>query len=378
VGSIDVAALVGAVLDVTGGPAGHHDAVVMHDDRVAVGDYLHEPTSYRPINELEMALQRECGVRHAIAVSNGSAALELALHAVGVRSGDAVVVPALSFVAAANAVTRLGAVPVFVDAQHPDFGLNVHKLGRILDDDVVRSAMDMPRRTIAAIVAVHVLGHPCDIADIVRIGNHFGVPVIEDAAAALGSSADGGRSCGSFGKVGIISFNHNKIVTGTGGAVLTNDAEIAGLVRHLSTTARVKHPWLVGHDAVAWNYRMPTVCAALVGSQVARLDRIVLAKRALAAVYQAAFDGMDGVKFHVEPAGTRSNYWLNTILVPPRKRDAVLTALHERGLIARALFTPMHQLAPYADNGGKYPAADDIWSRAVCLPSGIAIAERFT
>lgn len=374
---VDARAVVDAVASVTGGPAGHHDAVVTSADQEVVANCLWYLSDHRVIDLLERRLERACEVHYAVAVSSGSAALELALVACGVRPGDAVVVPALSFVAAMNAVLHVGAVPVLVDAAPSDLGLDPGGLLKVIEHDVLKASMDVPRRRLAAIVAVHVLGHSCAIAAIAKIAAIHRIPLIEDAAEALGSSSDG-RPCGSWGTAAVLSFNYNKIVTGGGGgALLTNDPGIAARSRHLATTARIAHPWLVAHDEPAWNYRMSTMSAALAASQLFRLCRMLTAKRALASAYQAALHGIDGVGFHVEPPGTFSNYWLNTILVPAGDRDAVLTALHERGLMARALFTPMHQLAPYAMYGDRFPVADNVWSRAVCLPSGVVLGEKY-
>jgi perosamine synthetase len=235
-----------------------------------------------------------------------------------------------------------------------------------------------------AIVAVHMLGHPCSMPVIVGLAETYGIPLIEDAAEAVGSSMFdpshemAWRPCGSWGQVSVLSFNLNKVVTsGGGGALLTNDDEIGSKAQHLATTARVAHPWLVEHDAVGWNHRMPMLSAALCSEQVKRLDVLVKAKRGLAMAYKTAVDCLDGVTFHDEPGGTFSNFWMPTILVPPGERDAVLTALHERGVMARAVFTPMHRLKMYQADGGAFPVADEMFARAICLPAGIELARRF-
>jgi perosamine synthetase len=221
------------------------------------------------------------------------------------------------------------------------------------------------------------LGHPCKIREISVIADHYRIPLIEDAAEAIGSNADG-KPCGSWGDVSVLSFNLNKTVTaGGGGAVMTNSEALEKQARRLITTARVDHPWLIEHDAVAHNHRISMLSGALVNSQMKRLNGLLRAKRRLAEVYGNAVHGLDGVEFHTARAGTYSNYWLPTILVPLGQRDAVLTALHDRGVMARAVFTPMHRLPMYLDNTGAYPVADEIWQRAICLPSGLELAERF-
>jgi len=367
-----VQAVVDAVLSVTGGPASHHRPVVTDEDVLAIADQARRLDSYHYINLLQERLKDKLQVKHAIAVSSGTAALELALHLVGVKRGNTVLLPTLSFVAAANAVIRAGAKPVFLDSSKHDFGIDPHRFGEYL-------ACNEPPK---AVITVHLLGHPCKMSIVNGLAEAYGVTVIEDAAEAIGSSisvhaSDRWKLCGSWGAVSVLSFNLNKVVTsGGGGALLTDDDEFGARAQHLATTARVAHPWLVEHDAVGWNHRMPMLSAALCSEQVKRLDYLLAAKRGLAMAYKAAINGMDGVAFHEEPGGTFSNFWMPTILVPPGKRDAVLTALHERGVMARAIFTPMHRLRMYRHDED-YPVADEIFARAICLPAGIELARRF-
>lgn len=377
------AALVaGAVRSIVRAPAGHHRPDIGSAECQAVTSCLSDLTSYKPVSALESALAKLCHVRHAVATSSGSAALEIALTVVGVKAGDCVLVPSMCFVAAASAVLHLGAIPIFLDSLFADFGLNPYKLSKFLDRET-KGGLDGPLyngKRIAAVVAVHVLGHPCSMVRLREIAGRWRLPVVEDAAEALGSSIED-RPCGSWGTVSVLSFNYNKIVTGGGGgAVLTDNAEMARQAGRLATTARIEHPWLVEHDEVAWNYRMPTMSAALAGAQLMRLPFFLRSKRALAAAYAKALATVPGVQFHAEPKGTQSNYWLCTLLVDPRwtgGRDEILAALHEHGIRARAAFTPLHTLPPYIgfrdDNS---EVARDIHRRAVCLPSGSALGER--
>lgn len=354
--------IVRAVLSVTGGPAGHHPPKTTKEDVIAVMDQLRDLGSYHMINEFEGLLAKRCGRRYAVAMSSGTAALEVALAAAGIGDGSMVALPALGFVAAANAVVHRGAKPILMDVFKDDLGIAWENLD-------VNPPID-------AVIAIHNLGHPCRIEHLATIAEGYGAVLIEDAAEAIGSAARKEKPCGSFGRLSVLSFNLNKTVTtGGGGAVLCDDERLARLVRRLASTARVEHPWLVEHDAVAWNHRMPMLPAALGLAQLRRLDTLVAAKRALANAYCGALFGIDGVAFHVEPPGTRSNYWLPTIMVPPNERDAVLTGLHEVGVMARAVFTPVNQLAPYRQEG--FPVADRIFRSAVCLPAGIELAERF-
>jgi len=372
-----VQAVVDAVLLVTEGPASHHRPVVTDEDVLAIADQARRLDSYHYVNLLQERLKERMQVKHAVAVSSGSVALELALHLVGVKRGDNVLLPTLSFVAAANAVVRIGATPVFVDAYGRDYGPDPIDILKCLFSN---TGVFKP----AAVIAVHLLGHPCSMPALLSIADAYGVPVIEDAAEAIGSAIlndpnrPTSRPCGSWGTVSVVSFNLNKVVTsGGGGALLTNDDELGAMAQHLATTARVAHPWLVEHDAIGWNHRMPMLSAALCSEQVKRLDVLVKAKRGLAMAYKTAINGMDGVTFHEEPFGTFSNFWMPTILVPSGERDAVLTALHDCGVMARAVFTPMHRLKMYQDGGGTFPVADEVFSRAVCLPASIELARKF-
>lgn len=374
-------AVVRAVRSVVPSPASHHRPDIGSAEAQAVSACLADITSYRPVENLEAVLAKACGTRHAVATSSGSAALEIALKLVGVEPGDVVLVPSMAFAAVAAAVVHLGAEPIFLDALFQDFGLNPYKLAKFLEREAIFAhPVTYKGRRLSAIVAVHVLGHPCSMVRLKEIAGRWHLPIVEDAAEALGSVI-GDRPCGSWGTVGVLSFNYNKIVTGGGGgAVLTNNEGAARLATRLATTARVDHPWLVEHDSVGWNYRMPTVCAALACAQMMRLPLFLRSKRALAAAYAKALETVPGVSFHAQPEGTSSNYWLCTLLVDPRwtgGRDEVLAALHEHGLRARAAFTPLNLLPPYMgyrdDNS---EVAKDIHRRAVCLPSGPALGER--
>ena len=361
--SLDLGGLVRGVLSVTGGPVLHHPPHVTKEDVMAVMDQLRDLGSYDHMNKFEAALAYRCGRKYAVAVSSGTSALEVALAAMGVRANSKVAVPALGFVAAANSVSHRGATPILIDVTADDFGISPLCLKRI-------------GPSVDAVIAIHNLGHPCRIDEIVEIAHFHGVPVIEDAAEALGSVAYGEKPCGSNGVLSVLSFNLNKIVTtGGGGAVLCDDQRLQSLIRRLATTARVEHQWFIEHDHVAWNHRMPMLCAALGLSQLQRLDLMVAAKRRLSAAYEVALSDVEGVEFHNERPGTVSNHWLPTIMVPPHERDSVLTALRNAGVYARAMFTPLNQLKPYLQKG--FPTADAVFRSAVCLPAGIELAERY-
>ncbi len=230
---------------------------------------------------------------------------------------------------------------------------------------------------IGAIVPMHTLGHPMRIAELVALAEEYGVPVVEDAAESLGSRADGVHT-GTFGRLGIISFNGNKILTtGGGGMILTDDDELARRARHLTTTAKLPHRWEFEHDEVAYNYRMPNLNAALGVAQLERLPEFLADKRRLAARYQAAFAEAPDVEFLSEPAGTESNYWLCAVRVTgtAAHRDALLEATNDAGLQCRPFWNLLHAQAPYRHlPHAPVPVAEALHASVVCIPSSPALA----
>jgi perosamine synthetase len=329
------------------------------------------------VEQFEQALAVRCGTQAAVATVNGTAALHLALHLVDVRPNDEVIVPTLTFVATANAVTYCGAVPHFVDSEIQSLGIDAAALERYLRRTVdIKNGCAVNRQTqrlIRACIAVHVFGHPGNMEALTRICRDLNIALIEDATEALGSRYQG-RPCGGLARIGVISFNGNKVVTtGGGGAIVTNDKNLAARAKHLSTTAKISHPWRFQHDETGWNYRLPNINAALGLAQLEQLDRFLVAKRRVAALYALAFEDISGVRFVVEPANAMSNYWLNAILFDDDSgatRDAVLKANHTAGLLTRPAWEPMHTLpmfcaAPRADTS----TAESIQRRLVNLPS---------
>lgn len=332
------------------------------------------------VDRFERMLAERCGVPHAVAVVNGTAALHAALRLAGVLPGDEVVVPALTFVATANAVSFCGAVPHFADSAPDTLGLDPAALGRWLAGVAGRrDGGCVNRRTgrrIAAVVPMHVFGHPVAMDALAEVAAHWGLPVVEDAAEALGSLYKG-QPAGSFGRVAALSFNGNKIMTcGGGGAILTADPELARAARHLTTTAKQPHRWAFEHDIIGFNYRLPNLNAALGCAQLERLDGFIAAKRALADRYRTALAGLDGVELVAEPADCRSIHWLNAVKVPDRAaRDALLEAAHAAGLLARPAWGLMHRQPMYAQSPrAPLPVAEELEARLVCLPSGVALA----
>jgi perosamine synthetase len=223
---------------------------------------------------------------------------------------------------------------------------------------------------------MHVFGHPVALDPLIAVALRWRLPIVEDAAEALGSLY-GERPVGGFGRLAALSFNGNKIVTtGGGGAIATDDADLAAAARHLTTTAKRPHPWHFDHDQIGFNYRMPNLNAALGCAQLDQLDTFIEAKRRLADRYVQALDGLDGIAVVREPPGTRSIYWLNAALLSDAgARDCVLAEAHAEGLLARPFWTPMHRLAIYRDcPRASLATAEALAARTVCLPSGAALA----
>jgi perosamine synthetase len=338
------------------------------------------------VDRFEADLAALTGAKHAVAVVNGTAALHLALLLVGVGPGDEVIVPTLTFVATANAVSYCGAVPHFADAAFPSLGLDPEKLDQHLADILRtgggRKINRLTGRPIAAVVVMHTFGHPAEIEKLIEVCAHHDMPLVEDAAEALGSTWHG-RHCGTFGTIGTLSFNGNKVVTtGGGGAVLTNDPAIGKRAKHLSTTAKVAHPWLYVHDEIGFNYRLPNINAALGCAQLEQLPRFVAEKRRLAEAYAVAFSSIEGASFVHEPPDSRSNYWLNAILLAPSERpatrDEVLERLAGANYMARPAWTLMHHLTPYASapRMADLSAAETIERTLINLPSSPLLARR--
>ncbi len=309
------------------------------------------------VKEFDGALAAYCGVKHAICVNSGTSALHIALMLAGVRDGDEVLVPALTFVASANAISYLGAVPHFIDSDEKTLGISPEKLesylGDIADSNEKGECVNKNTgRRIATIVPVHVFGHPCDMDKIGRVAGDYNIDVVTDSAESLGSLYKG-KQAGSFGKLAILSFNGNKtITTGGGGAILTDDDELAEQARHITTVAKTKHPWKFMHDRVGYNYRMPNLNAALGCAQLERMDHFVAQKRTLADKYEEKFVDMEGLSFFKEPEFAKSNYWLNALLLDEGNEDAlenILETTNENGIMTRPAWDLMNTLPMYAD-----------------------------
>jgi perosamine synthetase len=335
------------------------------------------------VDRIESDLAAYTGARYAVATVNGTSALHAALVAAGVKPDDEVIVPALSFVATANAVTYCGAIPHFVDVETMTLGMDPDKLRHHLEKTLESVSSQWRNRTtgrrVSAIVPMHTFGHPCDIETIVEIGQKYEIAVIEDAAESLGSFRKG-QHTGTFAEMGILSFNGNKIVTsGGGGAILTNDPQLAKRIKHLTTTAKIPHRWEYVHDQAGFNYRMPNLNAALACAQLEQLDSFIQIKRETAKRYQTALDGIDGVGIVREPKNCSSNYWLNAIRLDDTTqllRDEVLAVTNDAKLMTRPCWTPLNRLPMYKN----CPTSDlensnVLFEQLINIPSGVGISQ---
>ena len=332
------------------------------------------------VDRFEREIADYTGAKQAVAVSNGTVALQVALTLVGVEQGDEVIVPALSFIATANAVVHAGARPHFVDSSDRTLGLDADAISAALAGmSRVNGRLVNPAtgRRIAAIVPMHAFGHPVDIQAIVALGREYGVPVVEDAAESLGSYV-GDRHTGTFGEVGVLSFNGNKILTtGGGGMIITDDPELGRRAKHLTTTAKLPHEWEFEHDEIGWNFRMPNINAALGVAQFSKLESFRERKRVLAERYAAAFADVDGVTFLAEPAGTSSNYWLCSVRVDGglAERNALLRAANDVGLQSRPFWNLLSEQVMYrGDQRGDLSNAHALIDSVISVPSSPALA----
>lgn len=328
------------------------------------------------VDRFEREFATAVGSRYAVACSSGTAALHVAFAALGVGAGDEVLVPTLTFVASANPVRYVGASPVLVDSEPRTLNMDPALVVEELD----RRARAGERQP-AAIEVVHLVGHPADLAPVLDAGVRYGVPVVEDASEALGAAwtagALAGRQVGSAGALGCFSFNGNKLITtGGGGMVTTDDEDLARLVRHLSTQARLPGR-TYDHDVIGYNYRLPNVAAALGVAQLECLPALLAARRANAEHYDAGLTLVAGVEPAVRADWADPSYWLYTArLAAPdaAERDRVLDGLAAHGIDARPIWTPLHRTRLYAEApriGGR--VADKIFDAALSLPSSSSL-----
>lgn len=337
--------------------------------------YVSSVGKYVDLFEKNIALYT--GAECAIVCVNGTQALYMALMLCGVKQDDEVITQSLTFIATANAIAYTGASPVFIDVDLETLGLSpmgvqnfLEEYGEIRDNGFCYNKNTGKR--ISACVPMHTFGHPAKIEALVAICNSYNIPVIEDAAESMGSTYKG-KHTGTFGKIGILSFNGNKIITtGGGGMILTNDEAIGKQAKHLTTQAKIPHPWEFAHDAIGYNYRMPNINAALGVAQLENLDSFIQKKRELALAYKSFFEGK-GINFFTEPQDCRSNYWLNVIILENRQaRDKFLEQTNAQKVMTRPIWKLMNKL-PMFEHCTTDNLQNTLWleDRVVNIPSSV-------
>lgn len=329
------------------------------------------------VDQFEADLASFTGAKYAVSLVNGTAALHIALKLAGVQAGDEVLLPALTFVATANAISYCGAVPHFVDSEERTMGIDGAKLRDYLTENSSQlSGKCVNKKTgriISALVPMHTFGHPSDLEKLLSIAHDFNILLVEDAAESLGSFYCG-QHTGTFGLLGTLSFNGNKtITTGGGGAILTNDLDLARHAKHLTTTAKMSHVWEFRHDEIGYNYRMPNINAALGCAQLERLPSKLAAKRDLFDRYKGSFADIQGVHLFAEPENCQSNYWLQTLLLDEeqsQKRDLVLETTNAAGFMTRPIWMLLNELTPYKGSPcSNLATAQSLSRRVINIPS---------
>ncbi|MFM7668758.1 MAG: LegC family aminotransferase [Bacteroidota bacterium] len=329
------------------------------------------------VDRFEKDLTKYSGTSHAVAVVNGTTGLQIALQLVGVQNGDEVITQALSFVATSNSIHFAGASPVYVDVDYDTMGMSPRYLRYFLEKNAIikenKCFNKSTGKRIGACMPMHTFGFPCRIDEISSICKEWFIPLIEDAAEALGSEHKG-QKIGSFGDLGVFSFNGNKIVTaGGGGVIVTNDQNLAKRAKHLTTTAKIPHPYEFVHDELGYNFRMPNVNAALICAQLEEFDNFLKNKRELAELYANYFQ--TNPLFRKEMKETKANYWLNCIEFKNLKeRNAFLEESNKVGVMCRPIWT-LSYLLPMYKNCQKdlQENAIQLYERIVNIPSSVRI-----
>ncbi|MBI2140937.1 DegT/DnrJ/EryC1/StrS family aminotransferase [Candidatus Woesearchaeota archaeon] len=320
------------------------------------------------IPEFEGGFAGFCGSKYGVAVMNGTVALQLALAALGIKEGDEVIIPDLTFVATANAVRYLGAKPVFVDSEPATWNIDAGK---------IESAVTKKTK---AIIPVHLYGHPCDMDVIMEVAEKHSLSVIEDAAEAHGAEYKGKR-VGSIGSIGCFSFYGNKIITtGEGGMCVTSDAKLAERMHFLKDHAmdKVRKYW---HPELGYNFRMTNIQAAVGVAQLEQIDKFIAAKIRNAKLYRTLLQNVKGLAFQPQMTWAKSVYWMHSVLVDEKEfgcsRDALILGLKEKGVDSRPFFCPMHQLPPYKGSGSDkdFPVAAQLSRAGINLPSSVRLSE---
>ena len=339
----------------------------------------------KDIEEFEKDIARYTNASYVVGMCNGTSALHISLLANNIRENDEILVPALTFIATANAISYCKAIPHFVDSEVDSFGINIDKLELYLEKNTKLENNECINlktgRRIYAIIPVHVFGFIVDMIRLQKLARRFNLVIIEDATEALGSFRNN-KHAGTFGKCGALSFNGNKIITtGGGGALITNDLILAKYAKHLSTTAKLKHKYEYHHDEVGFNYRMPSLNAALGISQLKKLPNYIIAKTKIRDAYQTNFNKIEGLKFILGPQDCKSNYWLNSIKLDKeiiKYKDYIIEELNEHGYLCRPIWQLLSSLNPYKKNPSMdLSQAQELQESIINIPSSPKLGKMF-
>ena len=330
------------------------------------------------VDKFERKIAKYTGAKYAIATTNGTSALHISLILAGVEQNDEVITQPLNFIASCNAISYCKAKPIFIDVDKDTMGLSPAALKFFLENNtIIKNKKCINRKTkkiIKACIPMHSYGHPCRIDEINKILKRYHIFLIEDAAESLGSFYKN-KHTGTFGKLGILSFNGNKIITaGGGGCIITNDKVLAKKAKHLTTTAKVSHKWHFNHDMTGYNYRMPNLNAALLMAQLENLNYFLKNKRKIAKRYEV-FLKKNKYNFFNEPKNSKSNYWLNSIILENnKKREQFLKETNSKGIMTRPIWTLMNKLPMFKEAQCGY-LKNSYWleERIVNIPSSVKV-----
>ena len=335
------------------------------------------------VNEFEDKLKKYTKAKYVIATVNATSAIHLSLVVMGANENDEVILPSLNFVAAANAVRYCNSIPHFVEVEEETLGIDPIKLEKYLNKIVIKknnnSFNKHTNKRIKFMMPLHVFGHPAKILKLKKIAKKFNLKIIEDAAESLGSTYKK-KHLGTFGDIGVLSFNGNKIITtGGGGALLTNSLKIAKKLKYLSTTAKTPHRWKFEYSDIGFNYRMPGINASLGCAQMKRIKSYVNSKRKLFKKYKVGFGNLKDIKVLQEPKNARSNYWLQTIILDNKisyLKDKILEKTNNLGFSVRPVWKPLHKLNKFKS----YPrmemkVTNNLEKRILNLPSSIYLSK---
>lgn len=330
------------------------------------------------VDKFEEEIAKYTGAKYAVATVNGTSALHISLLLADVQRDDEVLTQALTFIATCNAIAYCGAQPIFIDVDKDTMGLSPKILKEFLQENTRveegRCINNRTGKTIKACVPMHTFGHACRIDEIKEICDTHHIVLVEDAAESLGSTYRG-KHTGTFGQLGAISFNGNKIITsGGGGCIITDDETLAKKAKHMTTTAKIPHKWEFEHDMIAYNYRMPNLNAALLVAQLENLDRYLANKRELASIYEVFFDKQN-ISFVLEPKESTSNYWLHAVILKDRdERDAFLEETNANGVMTRPIWVLMNKLEMFKDAQSS-SLDNSLWleDRIVNIPSTVRL-----